>query len=66
MTMLTALSLLAATAFGLALFVFDYFFNRYMGNDDTEALAAAMHEMNQADAPVVTNAKARAKIANAV
>lgn len=51
MTMLTALSLLAAIAFGLALFVFDYFFTRYMGNEDTEYLVAAMHEMNSAEVP---------------
>lgn len=51
MTMLTALSLLAAIAFGLALFVFDYFFTRYMGTEDTDYLVAAMHEINTADAP---------------
>jgi hypothetical protein len=49
MTMLTALSLLAAIAFGLSLFVFDYLFNRFMGYEDTEYLAAVMHEINRAD-----------------
>ncbi len=65
MSMLTALFLLGAIAFGLALFVFDYFFTRFVGNDDTESLAATMHEINQADVPVVANAKPRAKTANA-
>lgn len=50
MTMLTALSLLAAIAFGLALFVFYYFFIRYMGKEDTDNLAAVMREMNSVDA----------------
>lgn len=53
MTMLTALSLLTALAFGLALFVFDYFFTRYMGREDTEYLAAVMREINSIEsAPV--------------
>ncbi len=60
MTMLTALSLLAAISFGLALFVFDYFFNRYMGNDDTEYLAATMREINKAEEAVAATAKSRA------
>lgn len=53
MTMLTALSLLAALAFGLALFVFDYFFTRYMGKEDTEYLAAVMREINTVEAAPV-------------
>lgn len=54
MTMLTALSLLAAAiAFGLALFGFDYFFTRYMGKEDTDYLAAVMREINTVEsAPV--------------
>jgi hypothetical protein len=53
MSMLTALSLLTALAFGLALFVFDYFFTRYMGKEDTEYLAAVMREINTVEsAPV--------------
>lgn len=54
MTMLTALSLLAALGFGLALFVFDYFFTRYMGRDDTEYLAAVMREINTVESAAVT------------
>ena len=49
MTMLTALSLLFGIAATLALFVFDYVFTRYMGNEDTEYLAAVMHEINHAE-----------------
>jgi hypothetical protein len=60
MTMLTALSLLAAIAFGLALFVFDYFFTRFMGNNDTDYFAATMHEINTVDMPLATNAKSKA------
>jgi len=62
MTMFTAVSLLAALAFGLALFVFDYFFTRYMGNEDTDYLVAAMHEMNHADS-APGNAKSRSATA---
>jgi hypothetical protein len=53
MTMLTALWLLAALTFVFALFLFDYFFTRYMGREDTEYLAAVMREINTAEsAPV--------------
>jgi hypothetical protein len=62
MTMLTALSLLAAIAFGLALFVFDYLFTRYMGNEDTDYILAAMHEINNADVPPA-RAKSRSAVA---
>lgn len=60
MTMLTALSLLAAIAFGLALFVFDYFFTRFMGKEDTDYLAAVMREIN-----TVETAPAQAKTMSA-
>jgi hypothetical protein len=49
MTMLTALSLIAAIGFVLGLFVFDYFFTRYMGKEDTDYLAAVMREINSVD-----------------
>ena len=51
MTMLSALSLLLAIAVGLALFVFDYFFNRFMGNDDTEYFADVMSQIRDVEAP---------------
>lgn len=51
MTMFTALSILAAMGFGLALFLFDYIFTRYMGNEDTEQLAAIMHAIHDTDTP---------------
>lgn len=60
MTMLTALSLLAALGFALGLFVFDYFFTRYMGKEDTDYLAAVMHEINS-----VNSASAKAKTRSA-
>jgi hypothetical protein len=65
MTMLTALSLLAAIAFGLSLFVFDYLFNRYMGKEDTAYLAAVMHEINDTDGVAAPPAAGKAKTATA-
>jgi hypothetical protein len=65
MTMLTALSLLAALAFGLSLFVFDYLFNRFMGKEDTDYLADVMHQINGADAAEPASAAANAKTAAA-
>ena len=49
MTMLSALSLLAAIATGLALFVFNYFFTRYMGNHDTEYFADVMSQIRESE-----------------
>ena len=58
MTMLTALSILFGIAATLALFVFDYVFNRYMGNEDTDYLAAVMHEINHAEPAAPAKSKA--------
>ncbi|HYX52759.1 MAG TPA: hypothetical protein VE783_04865 [Candidatus Limnocylindrales bacterium] len=60
MTMLSALSLLLAIAAGLALFIFHYFFNRFMGNDDTEYFADVMSQIRDSEAPA-----AKAKTASA-
>jgi hypothetical protein len=62
MTMLTALALLSVVAFGLSLFVFDYLFNRFMGREDTNYLAAVMHEIHSTDAAAVPP---RAKVKSA-
>ena len=62
MTMLTALSVLAAIAVGLALFVFHYFFTRYMGNHDTEYFADVMSQIRDSDAPAQS---ARVKVKTA-
>ena len=64
MTMLTALALLAVVAFGLSLFVFDYLFNRFMGREDTNYLAAVMREIHNMDAAAV-QPKPKAKSASA-
>ena len=50
MTMLEAVSLVAAVAFGLSLFVFAYLFNRFYGAEDTVNLAQIMREINDAEA----------------
>jgi len=44
MTMPVAVALLAAVAFGLALFVFSYLFNRFYGAEDTINLAQIMRD----------------------
>ena len=46
MTMPVAVALLAAVAFGLALFVFAYLFTRFYGAEDTVNLASVMREPN--------------------
>ena len=50
MTMLEAVGLLAAVAFGLSLFVFAYLFNRFYGAEDTMDLAQIMREINDVEA----------------
>lgn len=49
----------ALVAFGLSLAVFAYFFNRFMGAEDTVNLALTMHEINATDHAVPAR-KARA------
>lgn len=49
MTMLEAVALVAAVAFGLALFVFAYLFNRFYGAEDTIDLAQIMREINDVE-----------------
>jgi len=49
MTMPVAVALLAAVAFGLALFVFAYLFTRFYGAEDTVNLASVMREINDAE-----------------
>jgi hypothetical protein len=61
MSLLTALSFFDIAVFGVALFAFAYFFNRFSGREDTDALALTMHEINTVKpAPQAAKAKARA------
>jgi len=49
MTMLEAVALVAAVAFGLSLVVFAYLFNRFYGAEDTADLAQIMREINDVE-----------------
>ena len=64
MTMPVAVALLAAVAFGLALFVFSYLFNRFYGAEDTINLAQIMREINDAEVSA-SSAMTRRKAAGA-
>ena len=68
MSLLNALSFFDLAVFGLSLFVFSYFFNRFSGRDDTSEMALTMREINREINGVKTvsqPAKAKAKVAGA-
>lgn len=61
MSLLAALSFFDIAIFGVALLAFAYLFSRFSGQEDTEALALTMHEINTTKpAPQAAKAKARA------
>jgi hypothetical protein len=64
MSLLAAFSFFDIALFVVALFAFAWFFNRFSGREDTDALALTMHEINTAK-PATQAAKAKARSAGA-
>ena len=61
MSLLTVFSFFDVAVFAAALLVFAYLFNRFAGQEDTNALALTMREINTVKpAPEAVKAKARA------
>lgn len=61
MSLLATFSIFDVAVFAAALLVFAYLFNRFAGQEDTNALALTMREINTVKpAPEAVKAKARA------